>query len=375
MISWARCVLGQTQDAEAAKPAGDETAEFWQDTPEPNAPVQAGAARSARLMRWAPIAGLALITLGALGSYAMQWQRAERLEYDLLEAQGQVAQLLRQNQEIMRRFGELQLERQALDDRILSLASQLKAATGALEYANGRLEESQRLAKQLAHLQEQHQQQIALERTGRQSARQEAQQLKRDKTVLERSVTRLRQKLAYLERDYRKLSGRVTSAQQSHHPGVQVIGELRPAQPALAGVGASSLLDESGPEASGIGQSRRAAASEGGRFEVAGADPATLRPGSVELSPVVVRTPQPGMAVRLSGQIVSVDDAQRFVIIDKGSLDGVQEGMAFDILQGQAAVGQATAVRVRPHLAACTLDQQQQGAALRQGDTAVQRSP
>ena len=71
--------------------------------------------------------------------------------------------------------------------------------------------------------------------------------------------------------------------------------------------------------------------------------------------------------------MVNVNERQRFVIIDKGSEDGVREGMAFDIVQQGSLVGRATAVRVRPKLAACTLLANGRTSPLIAGDLVVQR--
>ena len=73
--------------------------------------------------------------------------------------------------------------------------------------------------------------------------------------------------------------------------------------------------------------------------------------------------------------MVNVNQPQRFVIIDKGSEDGVRDGMVFDIVQQGTTVGRATAVRVHPKLAACHLLSESRTTPALAGDLVVQRSP
>jgi len=87
----------------------------------------------------------------------------------------------------------------------------------------------------------------------------------------------------------------------------------------------------------------------------------------IELPPVLVGG--------VHGRLVNVNQQQRFVIIDKGSEDGVRNGMVFDIVQQGTPVGRATAVRVHPKLAACNLLSESRTTPALAGDLVVQRSP
>ena len=80
-------------------------------------------------------------------------------------------------------------------------------------------------------------------------------------------------------------------------------------------------------------------------------------PGAVELPPIVVRKDggRASIISQIRGQLVEVNPGHSFVVLDKGSWDGVNVGMAFDVLRGTRTVGQATVVRVRPQLAAAVI--------------------
>ena len=79
------------------------------------------------------------------------------------------------------------------------------------------------------------------------------------------------------------------------------------------------------------------------------------------------------MAVR--GRLMEVNETHHFVIVDKGSEDGVRIGMTFDLLRGTGLVGRATVVRLRPHLSACDVIRTKTPGPLQIGDLAVQSGP
>ena len=81
------------------------------------------------------------------------------------------------------------------------------------------------------------------------------------------------------------------------------------------------------------------------------------------------------MSMVVRGRLMEVNETHNFVIVDKGSDDGVRIGMAFDILRGTASVGRATVVRIRPHLSACDILRAKTPGPLQIGDLAVQSGP
>jgi len=95
----------------------------------------------------------------------------------------------------------------------------------------------------------------------------------------------------------------------------------------------------------------------------------------VELPPIVVRKDQAGMSMPVRGRIVELNEPHQFIVVDKGSMDGVHVGMVLDIVRGATTIGQATVVRVRPKLSACDIVRTKTPGPLQIGDAAVQRSP
>lgn len=81
------------------------------------------------------------------------------------------------------------------------------------------------------------------------------------------------------------------------------------------------------------------------------------------------------MSMPVRGRLVEVNEPHRFVVVDKGSMDGVRLGMTLDILRGGSTVGRATVVRVRPQLSACDVVRARTPGPLQVGDVAVQSGP
>lgn len=93
----------------------------------------------------------------------------------------------------------------------------------------------------------------------------------------------------------------------------------------------------------------------------------------MELPPIIVRKGQAGMSSAVRGRLVEVNEPHQFIVVDKGSADGVQMGMMFDIVRGAGTViGRAAVVRVRPQLSACDIVRKQTTEPLQVGDVAVQ---
>ena len=354
MISWAKLALGQTQELAPPQEQMEETLEA---PPEPVTvfaplpPSPPPISRPSLVLPWV-LCALMMVVMGVL--VGGQLRRAQRLEQQLLKTQQQMTQLQSQKRELMQQLTDFQAERNALDERVFSLNVQLSSAAAQLERANARLAQAEELSKQLSETQAQLQGQIASAREEREAAAREAERFEQEKTELRRSVNRLRQQLALVERDYRDLSVRLASLQSAPNPGVSIVSSTGPL------VGSAPSLDRA-ENAREAGIDRTVTAT-------------SLSPNAVELAPVVIRKDQSSMAGLLQGHLVDVNDQHQFVIIDKGLRDGVQEGMVFDIRHGGTFVGQATVVRVRPQLAACNLRRTVSAQPVRIGDLVVARS-
>ena len=97
--------------------------------------------------------------------------------------------------------------------------------------------------------------------------------------------------------------------------------------------------------------------------------------GSVELPPIVVRKGYAEAMRSIRSRVIDSDEAHGFVVLDKGSDDGIQMSMTFEIMRGDQTVGQVTAIRVRSHLSACTLVSARSSSFPKVGDLAIQYVP
>ena len=92
----------------------------------------------------------------------------------------------------------------------------------------------------------------------------------------------------------------------------------------------------------------------------------------VELPPIVVRKDQAASVTKTSeGRVVEVNEAHGFVVIDRGSNEGVLLGMTVDILRGTTRVGRARVVRVRSSMAAGDLIRSETVGPVQVGDTVL----
>ena len=354
MISWARLALGQTQEAAEQETApADEAIHPWPEqsgaTPEAATPASGGSAWTQQLPRLLSHMAIATAVAAVTFLFVKQGQRAHTLERQLASAQEQVGRLQEQHRELTQQLSSVQAERSTLDERVFSLSLQLSSAAAELRQANERLAATQESARELHQAQEQRETALARVTSERDASRREAEDLKRGQDDLTRSVTHLRQRLALLDRDYRELSAQFAALSAEPH-------EPAPALSGFAGADLPPAPLARAPSTQNVG---------GGQ-------------AGVELSPVLV-----GNAVRVSeserrpagplqGRVVNVNERQRFVIIDKGSADGVREGMVFDIVRHGASVGRATAVRLHSALAACNLLSDGRAAPVMAGDLVVQ---
>ncbi|MBI3321256.1 MAG: hypothetical protein HYZ91_03195 [Candidatus Omnitrophica bacterium] len=305
-----------------------------------------------------PPAGLAakrllpfLVALGVFGvmGVALQGkvQQVNQLRQQLEVSQQRATQLETQNQELMQQIGTLQAERKELNERIASLRTQLSSASADLERSRASLKEFQdhyeQLSGQLSEERSQSRDQLSRLTTERDTARQRVQHLEETEADLGRSVRRWRERFLLLDRDYKKLSEQLAVASEAPQPGLNIVSSVGPETAPARAAGGETL-------------------------------PSSI-PGAVELPPIIVRKDQAGMASTVRGRILEVNGPHNFIVVDKGSMDGVRIGMTFDILRGANAVGRATVVRVRPQISACDVVRTQTPGPLQVGDLAVQSSP
>ena len=349
MISWARAVLGQTQTIEAPVDLEGERLEFLTAKKIESLQATEQIGRSpGESFHWLPLVLSVAVAIGALILLGQEVQRSGRLGEELFSTQRQVAQLLVNNRELTQQMTDLQMQRNELDERVLALGAQLTAAMSEVESAKSHVIESQRLSKQFSETEAYFKTQLSTERAERETAQREATQLRQEKDDAEQSVEHLRQRLALLERDYGQLAGQVTAAKSTPRPEVNLVATIESSK--------AAMVDR-------VVTSQRETPSK----VVRGQQP-------FELAPVVVPSSGDATHARVRAQLIEINGVQRFIIIDQGSADGVREGMAFDILHHGVTIGQAKAIRVRPHMAACDTSSTMLSRTVEMGDTVVQRA-
>ena len=289
-----------------------------------------------------PIAmGVAGIGLAAV--IVSQQQQMKRLEGQLQLSHQQVKQMESQNETLTQQVSTLETDRQGLDAHVKALRNELASAATDLDRSRVSLEELQDRFEELKEARTTLEAQVSSVTRERDEARSRTQALAQEKSEMERSVLRLRERLALLDRDYRALTEQLAKAQASPNQGVSAVSAIGPMNHTAFATG----------------------------------EPLTpaLSPGTVELPPIVVRKDQAGMSIPVRGRIVEVNEPHRFIVVDKGSMDGVHVGMTFDIVRGASTIGRATAVRVRPQLCACDILRAKTPGPLQAGDQAVQSGP
>ena len=288
------------------------------------------------------VAAIAAVGVGAI--FVGQAQQLQEAKQRLAAAQQEAAKQRADNDALTQQLAGLQSERKTLEERLASVRAQLASATGDLEKSRTSLTDLTTRYEQLSTERSQLQVQVATLTSERDEAQLKTTGLEARSQEMSRALGRMRERLALLNRDYKEVSDRLARLQAPPPPGVEVIGNL---DPSVAAAAPSSSWSTS----------------------PAGSTPSA---GSVELPPIVVRTAGPGTPGTVRGRLLEVNQTHDFVVVDKGSQDGVQIGMEFDILRGADAIGRATVVRLRPKLSACNIVRSKTSGQLQVGDIAVQ---
>lgn len=285
------------------------------------------------------IAGVLAIVL------LVQVQQGLQLKRELQLAQRQVGELTQQTQSLTQQLDQSLGDRKRLGEQVETLRKQFGSAEAQLDAAR----------RQAAELEEKFQQ-MSSERTELQTkfaslTDEHAQQQQRlrdteeQKADLERSVTHLRQRLALLKRDYGRLQEQLNAMQSMSQVNTGVVSVSGPMTPGAA------MMAQAAP-----------------------ASLPRLAEATMELPPIIVRKDQAGMMMPVRGRVVEVNDAHRFLVLDKGSEDGVRVGASFDLVRGSSTVGRARAVRVRPRLTACDVVKSNTPGPVHVGDLALERA-
>ena len=297
-----------------------------------------------------PILGVVVIA-GGMGSFTMlakkdQQIRLLRIERD--QSRQEAEQLKADRDGLIQERSQMLADKKRVEEQMSSVKTQLSSASEELEKSKLMVEELKRHEEQFAQERSDFQKQVAGMTEERDKAHARIAELEGSNSDLQRSLDHLQQRIAMLDRDYQKLTDELAALKIQPNPNVTVIGESGPMS--------TSSPNQTEPQSSSSVVS-------------------PLSQATVELPPIIVRKDQAGMSMPVRGRILDVNDSHNFVVVDKGSMDGVRMGMAFDIQRGTSSVGRATVVRVRPKLSACDIVRSKTAGSLQPGDVAVQSGP
>jgi len=295
---------------------------------------------------------MVLVPVGALavsGAMVMMLgQQVSRLKQEISSQQMKAEELAVLNRELNGQLSAMSRERSDADEQVNALQEQLAEATKDLESAKVELETLQwrfeRVSENKTNLE------TEVTRLTQENSERQARlaQLSDEKQELEETSVRLRERLNFIDRDYQSLAKKVKEL------------ELEKAKQPYD-LAARSVEVQAMPSYS------RSGTPTAGMQAAAGP--------TLELPPIIVRKDQAATAAPVRGRLVEVNQPHRFVVVDKGSADGVRMGMSFDVVRGSGGqtVARATVVRVRPQLAACDFVGAE-GDAPQVGDVVVQRN-
>ena len=91
---------------------------------------------------------------------------------------------------------------------------------------------------------------------------------------------------------------------------------------------------------------------------------------SVELPPIVVK-PETAGVKDLRGQVIAVNDKEKFVIVNLGEGKGIRPGFQMTVLRGEKEIGTLEVIEVRREISAADIKEVVSGSEVREGDTVI----
>ena len=243
-------------------------------------------------------------------------------------------------------------ERNTLEDRL----EEIQAGKSKIE--EKLRQEQEKLGSMTVDLQK--------ERTGRRTVAESMSdniaKVKREKETLERELSRVTEERVDMERQLEEARGRIQEINEKREELTQQIREVNQVlQTRLGEINQiRSIYEKTIEEARQI---------------------AKLDQGVVELPPIVVKgdaaqgtsgQQKPKERVK-QGEVLSVNDKYRFVVINLGQKDGIQDGTLFHVLREGKEIGQLRVTEARQEISACDIVKGPANlGAPRQGDLVIQ---
>jgi len=93
---------------------------------------------------------------------------------------------------------------------------------------------------------------------------------------------------------------------------------------------------------------------------------------SVELPPIVVKPSSPGLK-ELRGEIIAVNNEEKFVVVDIGESSGLRPGALLKIMRGDKEVGTVEVIETRKEISAADIREVVSGYTVQEGDITITR--
>ncbi len=297
------------------------------------------------------------VIVGGLGVAVFLFE--QKGEVDLLRQQilmkdQQITELMDREQALAQKVSELEGVRAQLRTEVTTMRDELTAAKTELARAQEDLTQAQDRYNRLLANQERLDSEMTYLKAERDAAESSATEAEMSHQELKENVTLLRNRLAMLDREYRKLSDEKQQNSQVARPNVLVVGDSRDSKFNSA---YSTVADSQKQTFTPDWSTKQ---------------PTAQQQLAVHMPQIMVPREQDLQKELVKGQLVSVNPAERFVVLDKGLEDGVSVGMHFDVIRGNTAVGKLRVVRVRDSLSACDIVTADAAQILITGDVAVQ---
>ena len=272
------------------------------------------------------MAGLGAIALLGLLSSFWLFTTSQQTSLNFLQLEQQIRQ---ENSQLRDRLAALEGERRGLEARLTMTTERLGEVQRELETMKSQYADLNARYNTVQVERDQFAGQVDQLSGERSRLQEQIARLTGEKTALEQSATELKRTLDRLEQENRRLTERMDDL--THRLTSGVAG-------GAVGVGAQA-----------------------GAMQ------------TIELPPIVVQQGG-GQAIvtgPVQGKIIQIDQEHQFVVINKGSRDGIRQGSTFQISRSGTPLGKVTALRVRETVTACDIARSSVGGALAIGDQAL----
>ncbi|HEX9780615.1 MAG TPA: hypothetical protein VGB20_05305 [bacterium] len=254
-------------------------------------------------------------------------RHSEALQQELAQREQELVAFEGENQRLTQQLDRLRQERTELQRRAKLLDQQLEATAQDLSQIEEQLAQAGERREQLADVKAELESELAYVRAERDMAQGEAEEAERQEEELARAIEEVRVKLDAVKRDHAALASKLAEGGGRMASGVRMLSDSRSGPSGrlniLVDSGAAHTAPTEDPEA------------------MPELDMASLREQDTPGGPTI------------HGQLVQVNDTHGFVVLNKGSSDGVEVGMLFEVFRESLPIGRVRAIRVRNRVSAC----------------------